>query len=54
MANTDDPDMPVNTLRAWTIGILWSIILPGMNQFFFFRFPSVTVGGVRRTSACVL
>ena len=46
MANTDDPDMPVNTLRAWTIGILWSIILPGMNQFFFFRYPTVTVTGV--------
>ena len=46
VANTDDPDMPVNTIRAWTIGIIWSIILPGMNQFFFFRYPSVTVGGV--------
>ncbi|KAI0740140.1 OPT oligopeptide transporter [Earliella scabrosa] len=46
VANTDDPDMPVNTLRAWTIGILWSIILPGMNQFFFFRYPTVTVTGI--------
>lgn len=38
--------MPVNTLRAWVIGIVWAIILPGMNQFFFFRYPSVTVTGV--------
>lgn len=47
VANTDDPDMPVGTLRAWTIGLLWSIILPGLNQFFFFRYPSITVTGVR-------
>ncbi|KAL1942284.1 hypothetical protein VTO73DRAFT_6348 [Trametes versicolor] len=46
VANTDDPDMPVNTLRAWVIGIVWAIILPGMNQFFFFRYPSVTVTGI--------
>ena len=47
VANTDDPDMPVGTFRAWIIGLLWSIILPGMNQFFFFRYPSVEVTGVR-------
>ena len=39
--------MPVNTFRAWFIGFVWSIILPGLNQFFFFRYPSVTVSGVR-------
>ena len=38
--------MPVNTFRAWFIGLIWSIILPGMNQFFFFRYPSVTVSAV--------
>ena len=31
VANTDDPDMPVNTFRAWFIGFIWSIILPGMK-----------------------
>ena len=36
----------VNTLRAWVIGLLWAILLPGVNQFFFFRYPTVTVGGV--------
>ncbi|KAH9840538.1 OPT oligopeptide transporter protein-domain-containing protein [Rhodofomes roseus] len=46
VANTDDPDMPVNTIRAWCIGLCWSMILPGMNQFFFFRYPSITVTGV--------
>ncbi|KAI0776983.1 small oligopeptide transporter [Trametes elegans] len=46
VANTDDIGMPVNTLRAWTIGLIWAIIIPGMNQFFYFRYPSVTVGGI--------
>ena len=38
--------MPCGTFRAWLIGFIWAIIIPGLNQFFFFRFPSVTVGGV--------
>ncbi|OBZ72977.1 Sexual differentiation process protein isp4 [Grifola frondosa] len=46
VANTDDPSMPVNTLRAWTLGLIWAILLPGLNQFFFFRYPSVTVTGI--------
>ncbi|CAE6436660.1 Sexual differentiation process protein isp4 OS=Schizosaccharomyces pombe (strain 972 / ATCC 24843) GN=isp4 PE=2 SV=2 [Rhizoctonia solani AG-1 IB] len=46
VANTDDPDMPVNTLRAWILGIIWAILLPGLNQFFFFRYPSVTIGNL--------
>ena len=54
VANTDDPDMPVNTLRAWTIGILWSILLPGLNQFLFFRYPAITVTGVRPTKLLIL
>ncbi|KAJ8695684.1 hypothetical protein PTI98_008257 [Pleurotus ostreatus] len=46
VANTDDPDIPVSTIRAWFIGIVWAILIPGLNQFFFFRYPSVTVGGI--------
>ncbi|KAI0089580.1 small oligopeptide transporter [Irpex rosettiformis] len=46
VANTDDPDMPCNTFRAWFIGICWAILIPGLNQFFFFRFPSVTITGI--------
>ena len=42
--------MPVNTIRAWTIGLIWAIILPGMNQFFYFRLPSVMVTGVSAIS----
>ncbi|KAG9041979.1 hypothetical protein FS837_011505 [Tulasnella sp. UAMH 9824] len=44
VANTDDPTIPVNTWRAWIIGIAWAILIPGLNQFFFFRYPSVTIG----------
>lgn len=46
VANTDDTSIPVGTFRAWLIGIAWAILIPGLNQFFFFRFPSVSVGGV--------
>ena len=47
LTNTDDPSIPAMTLRVWVIGMIWAIIIPGMNQFFFFRFPAVTVTGVR-------
>lgn len=46
VANFDDPSMPVSTLRAWVLGILWAILIPGMNQFFYFRYPSVAIGSV--------
>ncbi|KAI5122711.1 hypothetical protein M0805_009764 [Coniferiporia weirii] len=46
VANTDDPSIPVNTFRAWVLGVIWAIFLPGINQFFFFRFPAVTVSSL--------
>ncbi|KAJ7160554.1 small oligopeptide transporter, partial [Mycena crocata] len=46
VANTDDPDMPVTTVRTWVLGVAWAILIPGLNQFFFFRFPSVTITGI--------
>lgn len=46
VANTDDPDMPVTSLRGWIIGIAFAILIPGLNQFFFFRFPSVNITGL--------
>jgi hypothetical protein len=48
VSNTDDMEMPADTLRAWTIGLFWAIFIPGLNQFFHFRYPSVTIGSVRR------
>ena len=46
VANFDDPTMPASTFRAWVLSIFWAIVLPGMNQFFHLRNPSVTIGGV--------
>ena len=33
VANTDDFDMPCATFRAWLVGLVWAIIIPGLNQF---------------------
>ncbi|KAI1791295.1 OPT oligopeptide transporter [Ganoderma leucocontextum] len=46
VANTDDPSIPASSLRVWVLGLIWAIIIPGMNQFFFFRFPAVNVSGI--------
>ncbi|KAJ7768532.1 small oligopeptide transporter, partial [Mycena metata] len=46
VANFDDAEMPASTLRSWTLGILISILIPGMNQFFHFRYPTVNIGPV--------
>jgi hypothetical protein len=46
VANTDDPTMPASTFRAWVVGLMWAILIPGVNQFFFFRYPSVTISSV--------
>jgi OPT family small oligopeptide transporter len=46
VANTDDPTMPVSTIRSWVIGVIWAILIPGLNQFFFFRYPSVVITGI--------
>jgi OPT family small oligopeptide transporter len=46
VANTDDFDMPASTVRTWVLGIIFAIIMPGLNQFFFFRFPSVQISGI--------
>ncbi|KAG6836671.1 hypothetical protein H0H93_005089 [Arthromyces matolae] len=46
VANTDDPDIPVSTIRSWFLGLVVAILIPGLNQFFYLRYPSVTVSGV--------
>ena len=35
--------MPSSTFRAWVVGLIWAIVLPGINQFFFFRYPSIII-----------
>ncbi|KAI9839138.1 MAG: hypothetical protein M1819_003131 [Sarea resinae] len=39
----DDPQMPVSTLRMWIIGIIFTMIGTGVNQFFSLRYPSVHI-----------
>ncbi|KAE9970878.1 hypothetical protein BLS_004716 [Venturia inaequalis] len=39
----DDPAIPVNTLRMWIIGIVFTIIGSGINNFFSLRYPSVHI-----------
>ncbi|KAH9994472.1 OPT oligopeptide transporter [Russula vinacea] len=46
VSNTDDMEMPADTLRSWTIGLFWAIFIPGLNQFFHFRYPSITIGSL--------
>ncbi|KAI9436132.1 OPT oligopeptide transporter [Lactarius psammicola] len=46
VSNTDDMEMPVDTVRAWTIGLFWAIVIPGLNQFLYFRYPSITIGSL--------
>ncbi|KAK9345357.1 OPT oligopeptide transporter protein-domain-containing protein [Lipomyces starkeyi] len=39
----DDPTAPVETFRAYLLGIIWTIIGTGVNQFFTTRMPSITI-----------
>ncbi|KAN0111238.1 OPT oligopeptide transporter domain containing protein [Russula decolorans] len=52
VANTDDPTMPSSTLRAWVVGLIWAVLIPGVNQFFFFRYPSITISSLLSLPIC--
>lgn len=39
----DDPNLPVETVRAYVLGILWVIIGTGVNQFFEPRMPPISI-----------
>ncbi|CZR51394.1 probable isp4 protein [Phialocephala subalpina] len=41
--NTDDVELPVNTVRMWFLGIVFTMLGSGINQFFSMRYPSVTI-----------
>ncbi len=42
--NFDDPDMPSSTVRAWTIGLVFSVVLAFVNQLFSIRQPAIYIG----------
>ena len=44
--NTDDPNIPCSTLRAWIIGIVFTMLGSGINQFFSMRYPPVTISSI--------
>ncbi|KAB5593002.1 OPT oligopeptide transporter [Ceratobasidium theobromae] len=43
VANTDDPTMPTNTFRMWFLGLIFTVLIAGLNQFFTMRYPSVQI-----------
>ncbi|KAH8120611.1 glutathione transporter [Phellopilus nigrolimitatus] len=46
VSNTDDPNMPVNTFRMWFLGLVFTLLISGLNQFFSMRYPSVYISGL--------
>ncbi|KAG8899425.1 hypothetical protein FRC00_001436 [Tulasnella sp. 408] len=40
VSNTDDPDMPALTFRAWFVGLLLCIVGAALNMFFTLRYPA--------------
>ncbi|KAI0250906.1 OPT oligopeptide transporter [Lactifluus subvellereus] len=47
VANTDDPEMPSATFRAWVLGLVWSILISAVNHFFYLRYPSPWISPAR-------
>ncbi|KLO07527.1 OPT oligopeptide transporter [Schizopora paradoxa] len=45
VANTDDSAMPASTIRSWTIGLFFVVVMAGMN-FFYYRYPTVYIGNL--------
>ncbi|CAK7205796.1 hypothetical protein SEUCBS139899_008575 [Sporothrix eucalyptigena] len=43
VSNRDDPTAPVSTIRAWVIGLGFSVLLAFINQLFSIRFPAISV-----------
>ncbi|CAH6719914.1 oligopeptide transporter 1 [[Candida] jaroonii] len=41
-----DEDLPVNTFRAWFLGIIFTIVGSGINLFFSLRYPGITISSI--------
>ncbi|KAF2141064.1 uncharacterized protein K452DRAFT_327313 [Aplosporella prunicola CBS 121167] len=41
-----DEDLPANTIRAWVIGLLFTMIGSGLNMLFSLRNPSITISSL--------
>ena len=44
--NYDEPSLPCNTVRAWTIGLSLIFLGASMNTLFSLRFPSISLGAL--------
>ncbi|KAG0084837.1 hypothetical protein BGZ93_000997 [Podila epicladia] len=42
--NTDDPSIPCNTFRMWFLGLLFTCIISFVNQFFYMRQTTISIG----------
>ncbi|KAJ1881925.1 hypothetical protein LPJ57_001289 [Coemansia sp. RSA 486] len=45
VSNKDDPDLPCLTFRSWILGIVFCAALAFVNQFYWFRENSLSLGG---------
>ncbi|CAE6398593.1 unnamed protein product [Rhizoctonia solani] len=50
VANTDDPTMPTNTFRMWFLGLIFTVLIAGLNQFFSMRCKSLRYPSVQITA----
>ncbi|KAI8345945.1 OPT family small oligopeptide transporter, partial [Mortierella sp. GBAus27b] len=41
--NTDDPSMPCNTFRMWSLGLLFTAAVSFVNQFFYLRQTQISI-----------
>ena len=39
--------MPSSTFRAWVLGTILAVLISGVNQFFYFRYPTIEISGAR-------
>ncbi|CAK7568032.1 MAG: hypothetical protein SEPTF4163_006011 [Sporothrix epigloea] len=44
VSNRDDPNQHSSTIRAWVIGLTFSVLLSFSNQLFSIRYPAITLG----------
>ncbi|KAF9987350.1 hypothetical protein BGZ75_000707 [Mortierella antarctica] len=44
VSNIDDPSLPYNTFRMWFLGLLWTCIISFVNQFFYLRQTTISIG----------
>ncbi|KAG0289313.1 hypothetical protein BGZ98_003873, partial [Dissophora globulifera] len=44
VSNTDDTSLPCNTFRMWSLGLIFTAVISFVNQFFYLRQVSITIG----------